>query len=92
MNKDTNTCKGSGFVQFLNKNDTDRVLGLGAKGELDFEGRSLLVKEAVDRKTAKGMTAEQEAKKSEGKDKRGIYLSKEGLIQGNEKSERCFFY
>merc|ERR1712127_694568 len=81
MNRDTNTCKGNGFVQFMKKSDTDRVLGLGAKGELDFEGRSLLVKEAVDRKTAKGFDAEQEAKKSEGKDKRGIYLSKEGLIR-----------
>ena len=81
MNKDTETCKGSAFVQFVKKTDTDKVLELGEKGELDFEGRSLNVKEAVDRKTAKGLTADQEKKKYEGKDKRRIYLSKEGLIQ-----------
>merc|ERR1711972_212147 len=37
MNKDTDTCKGSAFVQFLKKSDTDKVLDLGNKNQLEFE-------------------------------------------------------
>ncbi|XP_050682779.1 RNA-binding protein 28 [Leptidea sinapis] len=73
VDKMTEHSKGSAFVKFVNKDDTDRFLSLPPE-QLRLEGQVLVVKPALKRENVvKGS-------KKQPKDNRNLYLVKEGVI------------
>jgi len=72
----TGTCKGTGFVQFENKQEFDKLLA--EKQSIFYSEREIFLSNAVDRRTARGLSLKKEAK-----DNRRIFLSTEGQIRPN---------
>jgi len=84
---DTDHSKGSGFVQFFNKTDTDACLeAAGLAAGLTLDKRKLIVSRAISRDDAK----EIERKRSEKtpKDRRNLHLLRIGLIRAGTKEAK----
>ncbi|KAL4703346.1 hypothetical protein ACJJTC_013112 [Scirpophaga incertulas] len=75
----TEHSKGSAFVKFTNKVDTDRFLAL-PPDQLKLEGQVMQVKPALKRENL------QQGTKKQPKDNRNLYLVKEGVIVAGTKA------
>ena len=75
----TDHSRGTAFVKFKNKNDANKCLEAFETQETDFclDGRQLNISLAVTRNKLKDI---QEKRLTKEKDKRNLYLAKEGLI------------
>lgn len=85
FDKETGTCKGTGFVQLTDKNQVEDILKkVGDDGASDssfvYEGRSLNITLAVNRESAKNIDITKRNEKKNPEDKRRLYLVKEGQI------------
>ncbi|XP_054159617.1 RNA-binding protein 28-like [Oppia nitens] len=75
----TEHSKGTAFVKFKNKEDADRCLESSSADDNDMylDGRQLFMSMAVTRNKLKDI---QEKRSEKDRDKRNLYLAKEGLI------------
>ncbi|XP_026492513.2 RNA-binding protein 28 [Vanessa tameamea] len=79
VDKMTEHSKGSGFVKFMNKEDAERFLSLGA-AELRLEGQAMQVRPALKRDNLST------GNKKQPKDNRNLYLVKEGVVVAGTKA------
>ncbi|KAL5010538.1 hypothetical protein ScPMuIL_012843 [Solemya velum] len=94
MDPNTDHSKGSAFVQFKKKECADRCLEHASEGSIDdrntglsLGGRKLLINIAVSRQKLVELN-DKEKKLKENKDKRNLFLAREGLIRsGTEEAK-----
>lgn len=73
-----NRSRGTGFVRFYRQNSFEKALREGGEGRNDviMDGRTLLITNAVDKKTAEDYVKQRkmETRKERGVDRRNLYL------------------
>lgn len=79
VDKETGHSKGSAFVKFKSKEDADKCLEASKDADQPFmvDGRKLFVAPAISKDEAAKQAAQE---KTKDRDKRNLYLAKEGLI------------
>ncbi|XP_072045384.1 LOW QUALITY PROTEIN: RNA-binding protein 28-like [Amphiura filiformis] len=84
MDKDTEHSKGSAFVKYVSKEEAEKCLRKASAQDEKFtlDGRRLEVTMALPRNDIEGMRkALKKQEKSVNKDKRNLYLLREGLVR-----------